>query len=238
MAQSKITDSKSRFALLKLMLIEQKHLDQFKQLNAWVMGNQGVPKELLEIEAYAEGQKKDISNYQDWNSQDLLKLISTDPKFSEVDMKELFWVSRDNLVDEMSGLSLISTRVKSLFNNAYYASSDTIREDVCKKEIKGLASNELEEVYDLLDSKLLMTAEDRNAFSVYYFCIMNDVERAYQRLLEILSRISVSSIPFSLGNKFKEILEKFGNDKKLKELLKPNGRLIRTIEGNNGKQKQ
>ena len=220
------------------MLIEQKHLDQFKQLNAWVMGNQGVPKELLEIEAYAEGQKKDISNYQDWNSQDLLKLISTDPKFSEVDMKELFWVSRDNLVDEMSGLSLISTRVKSLFNNAYYASSDTIRKDVCKKEIKGLTSNELEEVYDLLDSKLLMTAEDRNAFSVYYFCIMNDVERAYQRLLEILSRISVSSIPFSLGNKFKEILEKFGNDKKLKELLKPNGRLIRTIEGNNGKQKQ
>ena len=83
-----------------------------------------------------------------------------------------------------------------------------------------------------------MTAEDRNAFSVYYFCIMNDVERAYQRLLELLSRISVSSIPFSLGNKFKEILEKFGNDKKLKELLKPNGRLIRTIEGNNGKQKQ
>ena len=181
---------------------------------------------------------ENISNYQDWNSQDLLKLISTDPKFSEVDMKELFWVSRDNLVDEMSGLSLISTRVKSLFNNAYYASSDTIREDVCKKEIKGLASNELEEVYDLLDSKLLMTAEDRNAFSVYYFCIMNDVERAYQRLLELLSRISVSSIPFSLGNKFKEILEKFGNDKKLKELLKPNGRLIRTIEGNNGKQKQ
>lgn len=238
LAQSKITDSKSRFALLKLMLIEQKHLDQFKQLNAWVMGNQGVPKELLEIEAYAEDQRKDISNYQDWNSQDLLKLISTDPKFSEVDMKELFWVSRDNLVDEMSGLSLISTRVKSVFNNAYNASSDTIRDDVCKKEIKGLASNELEEVYDLLDSKLLMAADDRNAYGVYYFCIMSDVERAYQRLLEVLSRISVTSIPFSLGNKFKDILGKYGDDKKLKELLKANGRLIRTIEGNDGKQKR
>lgn len=202
------------------------------------MGNQGAPKELLEIEAYAEGQRKDISHYQDWNSQDLLKLISTDPKFSEVDMKELFWVSRDNLVDEMSGLSLISTRVKSVFNNAYNASSDTIREDVCKKEVKGLVSNELEEVYDLLDSKLLMAADDRNAFSVYYFCIMNDVDRAYQRLLEVLSRISVTSIPFSLGNKFKDILEKYGDDKKLKEQLKANDRLIRTIEGNGAKQKQ
>lgn len=206
LAQSEITDSKSRFALLKLMLIEQKHLDQFKQLNAWVMGNQDVPKELLEIEAYAEDQIKDISNYQDWNSQDLLKLISTDPKFSEVDMKELFWVSRDNLVDEMSGLSLISSRVKIVFNNSYNASSDTIREETCKNELKILASNELEEVYDLLDSKLLMSADDRNAYSVYYFCIMNDVERAYQRLLDVLSRINVTSIPFSLGNKFKDIL--------------------------------
>lgn len=238
LAQSEIEDSKSRFALLKLMLIEQKHLDQFKQLNAWVMGNQGVSKELLEIEAYAEDQKKDISEYQDWNSQDLLKLIVTEPKFSEVDMKELFWVSRDNLVDEMSGLSLISTRVKTVFNNAYNAASDNIREDTVMKDVKGLAANEMEEYYDLLDSKLLMAPGDKNAYSVYYFCIMNDVGRAYIRLLEVLSRINVSSIPFSLGNKFKDILEKYGDDKKLKDLLMANNRLMRTIEGNDGNKKK
>ncbi|MBO4417758.1 MAG: NTPase [Bacteroidales bacterium] len=230
LAQSEITDLKSRFALLKLMLIEQKHIDQFKQLNTWVMGNQDIPKELLEIEDCAEDRGKDISNYQDWNSPDLLKLISTEPKFSEVDMKELFWVSRDNLVDEMSGLSLISTRVKTVFSNAYNASSDTIREDACKKEIKVLSPNELDDLYELLDSKLLMAANDKNAYSVYYFCIMNDVERAYQRFLAVLSRITVSSIPFSLGNKFKDILAKYGDDKKLKERLKANERLMRAIE--------
>ena len=238
LAQSAITDSKSRFALLKLMLIEQKHIEQFKQLNAWVMGNQDVPKELIEIETCAEDREKDISKYQDWNSPDLLKLISTEPKFSEVDMKELFWVSRDNLVDEMSGLSLISTRVKTIFNNAYNASSDTIREDSCKKEIKGLSSNELDDLYELLDSRLLMAANDKNAYSVYYFCIMNDVERAYQRLLEVLSRINVSSIPFSLGNKFKDILAKYGDDKKLKEKLKANDRLMRTIEDRDSTKKK
>lgn len=230
LAQSEITDLKSRFALLKLMLIEQKHIDQFKQLNTWVMGNQDIPKELLEIEDCAEDRGKDISNYQDWDSPDLLKLISTEPKFSEVDMKELFWVSRDNLVDEMSGLSLISTRVKTVFSNAYNASSDTIREDACKKEIKVLSPNELDDLYELLDSKLLMAANDKNAYSVYYFCIMNDVERAYQRFLAVLSRITVSSIPFSLGNKFKDILAKYGDDKKLKERLKANERLMRAIE--------
>ena len=235
LAQSKITDSKSRFALLKLMLIEQKHIDQFKQLNAWVMGSKGVPKELKEIEAYADDQKKDISQYQDWNNQELLKLISAEPKFSEVDMKELFWVSRDNLVDEMSGLSLISTRVKTVFNNAYNAASDNIREDAVKNEVKGMAANELEEFYDLLDSKLLMAADDKNAYSVYYFCIMNDAERAYQRLLEVLPRINIASISFALGNKFKDILAKYGDDKKLKEMLKVNTKLMRAIEGNDGK---
>jgi predicted KAP-like P-loop ATPase len=37
--QSGINDSKSKFALLKLMLIEQKFIDQFKQLNTWVMSS-------------------------------------------------------------------------------------------------------------------------------------------------------------------------------------------------------
>lgn len=235
MAQSEITDSKSRFALLKLMLIEQKYIDQFKQLNAWVMGSKGVPKELTEIESHAEDQKKDISQYQAWNNQELLKLVATEPKFSEVDMKELFWVSRDNLVDEMSGLSLISTRVKTVFNNAYNAASDSIREDAVKNEVKGLVTNELEEFYDLLDSKLLTAAGDSNAYSVYYFCIMNDVDRAYQRLLEVLSRINVTSISFALGNKFRDVLAKYGDDKKLKDLLKSNTRLMRTIEGDDSK---
>ena len=86
-------------------------------------------------------------------------------------------------------------------------------------------------------TKLLLSAEDKNAYSVYYFCIMNDVNRAYTRLLEVLSRINISSIPFSLGNKFRDILAKYGDDKKLKEMLKSNLRLMRTIEGNVDKHK-
>jgi len=238
MAQSGIEDTKSRFALLKLMLIEQKHFDQFKQLSVWVMGNKGVPTELLEIEAFADGQSKDISAHQEWNSQDLLQLIATDPKFSEVDMKELFWVSRDNLVDEMSGLSLISTRVKMVFADTYGASSDTIREKACKEAVKELSASDMEELYDLLDSKLLMSADDKDAYSVYYFCILNNVERAYIRFIEVLSRINIQKVPFSLGNKFKDILEKYGEDKKLTEMLKANGQLMRTIEGKDGKQKK
>lgn len=230
--QSGITDMKFKFALLKLMLIEQKHEDQFKQLNSWVMSNPSTPPELRVIEEYADGKSKDLGEHQDWNSPDLMKLVSETPKFSEVDMKELFWVSRDIIVEQMSGLSLVSTRIRSVFNHAYNASTDTVRENVCKNEIAELSSNDLEELYDLIDSKILTEPTDKEGYSLYYFCIMHEIERAYIRMLSTLGRIDTSKIPYPLGNKFKAILEKYNNDKKLMELLEKNKRLMRSINGN------
>ena len=230
--QSGITDIKSKFALLKLMLIEQKHEEQFKQLNSWVMSNPSTPPELRVLEDYADGKSKDLGEHQGWNSPDLMKLVSETPKFSEVDMKELFWVSRDIIVEQMSGLSLVSTRIRGVFNHAYNASTDTVRENVCKNEIAELSSNDLEEFYDLIDSKILTEPTDKEGYSVYYFCIMHEVERAYIRLLSTLGRIDTSKIPYPLGNKFKAILEKYNNDKKLMELLEKNKRLMRSINGN------
>ena len=215
-----------------LMLIEQKHEDQFKQLNSWVMSYPSTPSELRVIEDYADGKSKDLGEHQDWNSPDLMKLVSETPKFSEVDMKELFWVSRDIIVEQMSGLSLVSTRIRGVFNHAYSASTDTVRENVCKNEIAKLSSNDLEELYDLIDSKILTEPTDKEGYSVYSFCIMHEVERAYIRMLSALGRIDTSKIPYPLGNKFKAILEKYNNDKKLMELLEKNKRLMRSINGN------
>ena len=56
--------------------------------------------------------------------------------------------------------------------------------------------------------------------------------RAYNRLLEILGRIDVSKIPFSLGGKFKDILRQYNQDAKLQALLAKNGRLMRSIDSN------
>ena len=231
LAQSGVIDSKSRFALLKLMLIEQKYESQFKQLYSWTISNIEAPEELRKIEAYAEGLSEDISELKDWNVPELLKLVSTEPKFSSVDMKELFWVSRDNLVDEMSGQSLVPAKIRALFMKAYNASSDPIRKNVCEKDISLLSLGEIEDFFDLLDSKILTSPNDKVCYLVYYFCIMHGIERAYNRLLDILTRIDTSMIPYSLGNKFKDILEKYSNDKKLFGLIKPNAQLVRSITG-------
>lgn len=229
--QSGINDSKSKFALLKLMLIEQKFIDQFKQLNTWVMSSIDSPKELIDIEKYANAETNDIADYKDWNSPDLLQIVRTEPKFSSVNMRELFWVSRDNIIDEMSGMSLISSRVKAIFNKAYNATTDPICKEYCEKELSILSVVDLHDIFDLLDAKILLNPKDKKAYTIYYFCIMSEIPNAYNRLLSILSRIDVSSIPFSLGNKFKEILLKFTYDKKLQELISKNKPLMNSING-------
>lgn len=235
LSQSGVNDTKSKFALLKLMLIEQKFEGQFRQLSSWVMNSIGVPPELKSIEAYAQDRTTDISEYKDWNTPDLLNLVISEPKFSTVDMKELFWVSRDNLVDEMSGLTLVPTRIRTLFMKVYNASTDPIRNTICKDEVAVLPPADVEDLFELVDSKILTSPEDKVCYGIYYFCIKNDVERAYVRLLNILSRIDVKKIPYSVGNKFKDILEKYNDDKKFLNLIIPNDKLMRSISGKNEK---
>ena len=235
LAQSGITDTKSKFALLKLMLIEQKHMEQFKQLNTWVMKSLGTAPELLAIESYSEKKSKEIGDYQDWNTPDLLTLIESEPKFSTVNLKELFWVSRDNIVEQMSGLSLVSTRVKNAFNNVYNAPSDTIRDKVCATEISAMPEGDIKELFDLTDSKILTDPTEKDGYGIYYFCIKHKVDQAYGRLLGVLGRIDTAKIPYSLGNKFKDILEQFNQDKKLTGLLERNKKLMRSIIGSEQK---
>lgn len=182
-----------------------------------------------ELETLVDTGNKDFGDYKEWNSLELKQIFASEPKFSQVDLRELFWVSRDNLVDQMSGIALIPPLVKNIFNKAYNANSDSIRKNICNTEISGMSSEGIKDILTLLDAKLLTLATDKNAYGVYYYCILNNITGAYDSFLEILSRIDTSKIPFSLGSKFKDILEKYGNDQKLVKLIERNDRLMNSI---------
>jgi predicted KAP-like P-loop ATPase len=230
LAQSDIVDNQNKFALLKLMLIEQKYIEQFKKLNSWVMGNVNTSSELIELEKLSEDLKQWPKDYADWNQRDLKFILSTEPKFSSIDMKQLFWVSRDNIIDQMSGVSLISARLKSAFNLVYNATSDPLREKAYRENISALSQDELSDLFELIDAKLLINPKDNNAYNIYICCILNDTLGAYNHFLDILSRIDTTSISMGLGNKFKDILTKYNGDTKLLSLLKGNMKLIKTIK--------
>lgn len=143
------------------MLIEQKSLDLFNQMNSWAMSSHDTPKEVLELETLVDTGNKDFGDYKEWNSLELKQIFASEPKFSQVDLRELFWVSRDNLVDQMSGIALIPPLVKNIFNKAYNANSDSIRKNICNTEISGMSSEGIKDILTLLDAKLLTLATDK-----------------------------------------------------------------------------
>ena len=218
----------NKFALLKLMLLEQQHINLFKTLNSWVMSNDGAENKVVALETAVE-KNEFAEQYAEWNKPEIKALIEKEPKFSSIDLKELFWVSRDNIIDTMSGTTLIPARVKKLFNECYNTSSEPMLKNLCEGQVKQLSADDLNDFYSLLEEKTLSNPEDRKCYHIYYYCIMSDVDAAYPKLLEILSRIDRQKIPFSLGNKFNDICNKYSADNKLKTLLEANKQIMNTI---------
>lgn len=226
---SGIDSQDSSFALLKLMLLEYKHVTLFNELCEWVFNQTGTPSELLSMEEALAGERTGtFPENKEWKQTDVKELLEIKPLFSSVNLKELFWVSRDKLSDIIGGTSLYSAKVKDVFKRAYNHSSDSILKKICTNEIVCLSADDSNDFFEQLDEMIITKPNVKNGYNVYLFCIENKVERAYTKFLSVLERIDVKKIPFSLGNKFNDLL-KIYNDEKLKSILSSNKKLYKTI---------
>ena len=226
---SGIDSQDNRFALLKLMLLEYKHEQLFNELCEWVFNQPATPSELLLMEKAIVGEKTGkYPENKDWEQTDVKTLLGINPLFSSVNLKELFWVSRDKLSDIIGGTSLYSAKVKDVFRRAYNHTSDSILKAICTDEITTLSADDSHDFFEQLDNMIITKPNEKNGYNVYLLSIENNIEGAYAKFLNILERIDVRKIPFSLGNKFHDILEMYP-DKKLKEILSSNKRLSNAI---------
>lgn len=229
LAKSDICDTKNKFALLKLMLIEQQYIEQFKQLNSWIMNAKETSEELLKIESYSLSDRKGELEFKDWKQDDLLQIISEEPKFSSVNMKELFWVSRDNMVVDMSGISLVPSRIRTIFKEAYDA-TDKICKNVIQTKVVNMTQDDLRDFFNLLDAQIATSPNVKNGYCIYCICDTENIDGAYEHLKAIISRIDVTKIPISIGNRFHDLLIKHNNDAEFREFLSKNSKLIKTID--------
>lgn len=219
----------NRFALLKLMLLEYKHEKLFNELCEWVFNQPTTPSELILMEKAIIGEKAGkYPENKEWAQTDVKTLLGINPLFSSVNLKELFWVSRDKLSDIIGGTSLYSAKVKDVFKRSYNHTSDSILKAICTDEITKLSADDSHDFFEQLDEMIITRPKEKNGYNVYLFCIESNIEGAYTKFLNILERIDVKNIPFSLGNKFKDILLIYP-DKKLKEIVSSNQRLLNAI---------
>ena len=226
-----IDDQKIKQALIKLMILEYNNQTLFEQLYDWQQQAGGKPEEIVEIENLS---LKDNDTYPEnikaWNDPMLKQVVSIKPLFSEIDLRVLYWVSREKLSDAIGGASLISSKVRTLFNDVMVAATDNILEHTYIPKIKILNGNDLQDFYTLLNETIMANPKDKKGYNIYSFCIKDDIELAYSQFLNILSRINTEKIPASLSVKFNVIKNKYSGDTKFVSLISENGPLIRAMQ--------
>ena len=168
------------------------------------------------------------NEWKDWDNPSLKRLIEEEPRFSKVDLRELFWVSRDSIIDNISGISIISPRIKDLLKKAQIAQN---RDMIDYQSIKALSQEDLEDFFTLLDNHLIITPDDRNLHNIYHLLIIKDQGIFINKYEVLLKRIDCNKIPMSLGVSFREMLKNCQTEDKDKimQLLATNRKLVNTI---------
>lgn len=219
--QSGNLSDNNKFVLLKLMLLEISHSQLFTQLNEWTIADKGHSIEIVELEKESKNDNIDIEKFRDWNFDDVKELLNMEPLFSSTDLREIYWVSRDKLIDGMGGTTLVPSRIKQLFNSVYTAMSDSIIQNKCSSQVRILNAEDLESFYELLDDKMLTESDKKQPYVIYYYMIETETDRAYSCFLKIFSRI-VEKAPFSISNYMKKLLENHNKDSDLIQILRRN----------------
>lgn len=226
---SGVDSQNNRFALLKLMLLEFKYNDLFLKLCEWVFCQTGTPKELISMENAIDGKKGGNFPSTEWEQSDVKTLVDIEPRFSSVDLRELYWVSRDKLSDIIGGTSLYSAKVRELFRKVYNASSDTILQKMCQEDVSKLLGDDNADFFTQLDEMIISNPKEKAGYNVYLLCIENKIDSSYSRFVKVLEVIDVSCIPFALGNKFSDVLKQCP-DNRLFNLISANKQLVTTIK--------
>lgn len=225
-----LDDQKTRLALLKLMVIERTDDKLFQQLYNWQETKNDSHIERLETLA-AERKAKYDDDIKAWDTPSMRNLMSQYPKFSEVDMKTLFWATRATYGSEMTGLTLTSQAVRELISATLAdPATDNMIENNFIPKIKALTGGDYNDFFKLLDKKIMSEPTQKHGYNVYYFCIVNDLPNVFLSFKSLLNRIPIGDIPGSLGAKFKAIKEKYPKDSQFKKLFEDDTEISRAMK--------
>jgi hypothetical protein len=142
--------------LLKLMLLEYSNEQRFRELAGWHAAQKQTPKEIIAME-------KGDASPKDWERDSLQRWIQMEPKLSEVDLSDYFWLVRDRLESSLLGLSLVPPIVKV----AYAALLSETGRKQAEATIKQLREDEVDTLVVLLTKHAQRDPKDAEVYSAF-----------------------------------------------------------------------
>ncbi len=213
--------------LAKLMVLEYSNIDLFRELFEWQTKSEkiGFSKEIEDIEILCQDFKSDdiASKYSiNWSKADLINWINTEPKLSNVDLRDYFWISRDQLSDSISASSLLSKEIRDLRTKIIEYSSDKDLKNIILNDLKSFDENKLKILIGLFENELLKTPENDKIHIIFIELISHKILFSLENYLKLINKIDQNKIPSHLSSRYKMALKENPEIKKVITTLSKN----------------
>jgi hypothetical protein len=229
---AKISDFKMDI-LAKIMVLEYSSQSLFRQIHEWQSTQKGEPKEIIELEELAntDNIKKIKEKYTpDWASDKVMRWLKAEPKLSNIDLRDYYWITRDQLTTSISGSSLISPHIRSLVKKLIEPVSGSALTRIVINEIKNkLNDGDYETLISLLEKELTKTPESTEIHEAFIELLSENCPNIIDSYIRVIKKVDNNKIPFSLAQNFKLIEPKNSGVKKIYKVFSKDSQVYKAI---------
>jgi len=192
--------------LAKLMLLEYSEVRLFRNLFEWQLIQDGVPKEIKTLENICADesqanaiQKIDSAGFTEWSKNRIVKWLQIEPKLSEIDLRDYFWISRDKITTSISASSLIPPIVKSVFRDLNQEMPSGTRKEIFKAKFPNLTPLEKDALLSLLSKNIQKNPKDKIGFAVFNLFLEENVDNVASYYIETMKTLNKTEMDPSIG---------------------------------------
>lgn len=188
--------------LAKLMILEYSEPKLFKKLFEWQIIQDGIPKEIIEIETLCKEKGiEDIisemkeSYFKEWNKPKIIKWFQIEPLLSGVDLRDYYWIARDKLENSITATSMIPPIIRAFFNELLPDNmTSTVTRSLISEKFQTFNDVEKEAFFNLLSSNLKRNPQQKRLYDIFNVMTEAKIDNTVYHYIEALKIISVSDI--------------------------------------------
>lgn len=188
--------------LAKMMILEYSEPKLFKRLFDWQISQEGMPKEIIEIEAICKDKGiEDIlselkdSEFKEWSKPKIIKWFQIEPLISGVDLRDYYWIARDKLENSITATSMIPPVVRALFNELLPdRMTATVTKSLLKEKFIPLNNLEKDAFFNLISSNIKRNPQQKRLYDIFNIMLEEKIENATYHYKEALKIVSINDI--------------------------------------------
>ena len=188
--------------LAKMMILEYSEPKLFKKLFEWQIVQDGVPKEITDIEVLCKDKGIDDitaeikdTDFKEWSKPKIIKWFQIEPMLSGVDLRDYYWIARDKLESSITAMSMIPPVVRALFNELLPDNmTATVTRSLLSEKFQPFSVIEKGAFFNLLSSNLKRNSQQKRLYDIFNVMTEDKIENAAYHYVEALKIVSVSDI--------------------------------------------